>query len=157
MTIKRIKLNMKSMMLSFAAFVVALSGVTAMNIANSESAAAAGPCKSDYVRVGTYNMTASGTKTGTLEIYWSNSAKRNCAIARCYSFTCGDGVHRQVHIKRTGDTTWNDYESGWGWSTYAGPVYSYPSAGRCISAYAHFYTKVSDNYGTANISGKHCG
>jgi len=147
------KMNIKGLMLGFAAFAMAVSTV----VSTAQPAAAVGPCGPSYTKVGSYNMAAGNAKGGTLEIYWSNTKKNNCAVARCYDWTCGYGVHREVYISRTNDSSWNDWESGWNWVSYAGPVYSYNSVGRCITAQARFYAGVNSNYGTARIEGKHCG
>jgi len=77
------KMNIKGLMLGFAAFAMAVSTV----VSTAQPAAAVGPCGSSYTKVGSYNMAAGNAKGGTLEIYWSNTKKNNCAVARCYDWS----------------------------------------------------------------------
>lgn len=149
------KLSIKRLTLGFAAFAIAIS--TALSI--TQPANATGPCGPSYSLRGSHPMMAGNSRGGTLQIYWSNTKKNNCAVALCSNSadTCGLGVHGEVHIRRTGDSSWNDNDSGWNFTAYAGPVYSYTSAGRCIDAYARFYVGAGANVGSAYITNKYCG
>lgn len=56
-------------------------------VAGAAPAGAAGPCGSSYSRIGVYRIPESGTRTGTLEVYYSSSTGKNCALAYGYGST----------------------------------------------------------------------
>lgn len=134
-------------------------------VAHNQPAYAAGECGAGYSRVGSHAIrdwenNGGDSYVGTLEVYYSGSAKRNCAIARCEGSNCGKVQYRDVYIRRSGDTSWNDYDRGW-FSKYAGPAYSYGSAGRCIDIVARFSSlapgqSVGDK-GAVSVSRAYCG
>jgi len=150
----------RMLFLSFVAVAFAFVGV----IGIAQPAFAAGECGSGYTRVGSHAMrdyenNGGDSYTGTLEVYWSGSAGKNCAIARCDSPNCGKTLFREVHIKRTTDISWNDNDAGW-WKTFAGPVYSASSRGKCIKIMAAFSSKAAGtttgDKGAVTFSG-YCG
>lgn len=146
-------MSIKGAMLGLAAFAMAFTAV----VSTAQPAAAVGPCGASYAKVGSYNMMVGNRKGGTLEIYWSSTKKNNCAIAMCYGSTCGRGTYREVGILRTNVDVAYTHEGSWDWATYAGPVYTKNSVGRCISAYARFIGPPNVDDGKASFKGKHCG
>lgn len=171
MTIKRIKNNIRKVTLSFAAFVVALSGVVAVGAINSSSAAA-GTMVTCYSKgygtpVASYPIYQRSTvsnaiiaRTGTLEVYYKSSTGKNCAMAKCYGSGCGPSMGRTVAIKPSGDANWDDVDQGM-FAIYAGPVETdYSTRGRCVDVYARFGTSTAatdDTYGSIYKSKILCG
>lgn len=160
MIIKRIKNNMKATFLSLAAFVVAASGVAAMGASPASAAALSGTCASNgYVKVGSKDIKLrTGVVTGSLDIYYSRSTGKNCAMAVATK-NFGDRIHRTVAIKDYKNTrSWEGWDGGF-YDKYAGPVVTSNSQrGRCIDAYAKFGVESDDAvYGEATITDQFCG
>jgi hypothetical protein len=164
MIIKRIKTNMRAALLSFAAFVVALSGVAA--VSSTPASALSGTCASNgYGLVGQnaiYMTKGDGTKlrTGTLEVYYKSSTGKKCAMAKCSSGWCWN-MYRVVAIKDGNNTAgWEGWDGGM-YTSYAGPVVTSSSTrGRCIDVYAAFTQRAGDPdpeaFGVANLNNKYC-
>ncbi|WP_026413878.1 hypothetical protein [Actinomadura oligospora] len=81
-----------------------------------------GPCGAGYSRVGVYAVPASGTRVGTLEVYWNATAKKNCALMY-NAFSPGTFTYTQVSIGRYPGAYADDEHGPFGY--YAGPVYVY--------------------------------
>ncbi|TDD25359.1 hypothetical protein [Nonomuraea diastatica] len=112
---------------------VAVALVSLLLPATTSSASAAGPCGSSYSRVGVYRIPETGTQDGTLEIYYSSSTGKNCALAYGVSAEHkGKRTYKGVAIRRAGGSGgWvgqRDY-----FKYYAGPVYV-SAPGTCIDA-----------------------
>ena len=140
--------------LLFAGFAMAIvSGL----IGGNQPAAAAGECGSSYVLRKSAPINQNESRTGTLEVYWSSSAGKNCAIARCYGVSCGAGVYRVAKIKLSGQanypTSGSGTDSGWFYQ-FAGPVYSPASGNSCIDAYGSnsiYYGGKFQYYGSTEL------
>lgn len=147
--------KMRLLLVSFVAVVLSVVGVVGM----SQPAAATGECGSSYGRIGTYAITYNGERTGTLEVYWSGSTGKNCAIARCYGASCGPGVFRDVRIKRSYDKAWRR-DADW-YNGYAGPVYTAKSTGSCIDVYGGMSLQSASGgysyYGSRTLNDVFCG
>ncbi|MGP3918045.1 hypothetical protein [Nonomuraea sp. 10N515B] len=98
-------------------------------VAGATPASAAGPCGSSYSRVGVYAIPQSGTRTGTLEVYYSSSTGKNCALAYGYGSTYGATTWKGVSISRA-DGSGYDPDADY-YQYYAGPVYV-SAPGQCI-------------------------
>jgi hypothetical protein len=141
MTIKRIKLNLKTTFLSLAAFVVTASGLAALGAHPANAAVLSTTCAgAGYSYIGSYGIYSSmlkNARTGTLGVYYKSSTGKNCAQATCgngYCFT----MYRTVAIKPHGKSTWDSVDSG-NFQYYAGGVTTtYSTAGKCIDVYARF-------------------
>jgi hypothetical protein len=139
-------------------------GLMGVSLATAPVANAAGECGSGYSYIHGHPMTnASGTRTGTLEIYYKSSNGYNCAIARCYGGTCGVEMWRGVHIKRDSQNTppcdGTDIRCDVGrFRYYAGPVYVYARS-TCIDAYGWFdgANKFGNSWGRGFDFNAHCG
>lgn len=160
---------------SFLAVVLAATSIVAMSPVQS-SAASNFPrplnvCGSSYRIVGSYWMTSEvaskfgkkGTRTGVLEVYWSNSAKKNCVIARAYGPTSGVYMTRTVgvvlsNVKGDG-RSWasNEYDRG-RYKSYAGPVYTKAQTrSSCIDVAAYFGPNGGGEWGSVGLDSVHCG
>ncbi|NJP92895.1 serine/threonine protein kinase [Nonomuraea sp. FMUSA5-5] len=114
-------------------------------------ASAAGPCGSSYSRVGVYSIGVEkyGYRTGILEVYYSSSTGKNCAI------TYGDGPYanttswKGVVISR-GDGSGEDSDAG-NYKYYAGPVYV-SAPGQCIDVEG-----ISPSWTSVKLNNVHCG
>jgi hypothetical protein len=128
-------------------------GAVALALVPAGPANAAGECGSSYQLVGSYPMYASsGSRGGTLEIYWSSYYGRNCAINRAYN-NYGVSALRTVSIRVSGSSSWIT-DTGY-YSYYAGPVRTGSARGKCIDAKAQ--TQIGSNVFATSISGRHCG
>lgn len=149
MTIKRIKINMKKMLLTFAAFVVVTSGIAAMGARPAEAAVLSTSCAgAGYSYIGSYPIYSSmmNARTGTLGVYYKSSTGKNCAQATCGSGWCYS-MHRTVAIKPHGKSTWDSVDAG-NFQYYAGGVTTTNStAGKCIDVYGRFSNE-GDSTGT---------
>ncbi|WP_103954802.1 spore-associated protein A [Nonomuraea solani] len=114
-------------------------------------ASAAGPCGSGYSRVGAYAVPASGTRLGTLEVYYNSGAGKNCALVYGYGSTAGTTTIKGVYIDKANHQygEWADSDYG-SYSSYAGPVYVSAGSG-CIDVQG--VVKTSDRY----LNNVHCG
>lgn len=126
----------------FALFVagIAMAAIVGL-VGGNHQAAAAGECGSSYSLSRTYPVMNGSERTGTLELYWSNATKKNCAINRCYGGGvngCGMSLFRSAKIKLSSQASWPTSGQGSDQGTfanYAGPVYVY-APNSCIDAYA---------------------
>ncbi|MEV0646958.1 hypothetical protein AB0I28_17000 [Phytomonospora sp. NPDC050363] len=115
--------------------VVAFGALTA-TVVTATPAAAVGPCGSSYSHIGHYAVNSGSQGTGAyIDVYWSSSAQRNCAVLNGTGKTYGSGARKGILIWANGyydryDQDDRDYKY------YAGPVYT-PSginmSGRCIN------------------------
>lgn len=143
---------------------MALLMVVPLTFVSATQASAATSCGAGYTRVGSHAIrdwenNGGDSYVGTLEIYWSSGAGRNCAIARCEGSNCGKSLYRDVYIRRYGDLSWNDGDRG-KWVTLAGPVWSANSRGRCIDVKASFSSRSSGSQGdkgSVYIEKQYCG
>ena len=135
-------IRMQSIISKKYMFVLLFAGLAAAVITGliggNQQVAAAGECGSGYVLKKSAPINQYESRTGTLEVYWSSSAGKNCAIARCYGTSCGSGVYRVAKIKLSSQanypTSGSGTNSGWFYQ-FAGPVYSPASGNSCIDAY----------------------
>lgn len=118
-------------------------------VAGATPASAAGPCGSGYSRVGVYAVPASGARTGTLEVYYSSSARKNCALTYGYGSYANRVNRKAVAIGLSGVSTWAGADNGM-YAQYAGPAYVY-APGRCISLRAQVAG------GVRQLNKVHCG
>jgi len=109
--------------------------------------------------LGTYPMFSAagsqyhGARTGTLEVYWNGSTKRNTVIARAYGPTVGVPMYRLAKIRlMMPDGPWI-VDAGT-YSYYAGPVSVY-APGRCIGGVGSFGS--GGFYGYAGFGPGFCG
>lgn len=96
--------------------------VSAGLIATAAPANAAGECGAGYAHVDSYAIGSAGT----LELYYSSSSGKNCAIARDRTPSSG---FKAVYLSLA-NKPWADVDSGT-FTYYAGPVYV-SAAGKCI-------------------------
>lgn len=106
----------------------ALAATTTL-LAGATPAGAAGPCGSSYSRVGVYAVSKDGTRTGTLEVYYSSSTGKNCALTYGYGSYANTLSWKRVTISR-GDGSGRSTDAG-EYKIYAGPVYV-SAPGQCI-------------------------
>ncbi|MEV6041602.1 spore-associated protein A [Nonomuraea sp. NPDC052116] len=92
-------------------------------------ASATGPCGSGYNRVGVYAIPESGTRVGTLEVYYNSSSGKNCALTYGYGSTAGTTTFKGVSIRLSG--SYQGETEGGNYVYYAGPVYT-SAPGKCI-------------------------
>ncbi|MEO3869764.1 hypothetical protein ABGB18_13130 [Nonomuraea sp. B12E4] len=118
-------------------------------VASAVPASAAGPCGSGYTRIGVYNIPATGTKKGTLEVYYNSGSGKNCALAYGSGANYGTTTYKAVGIALPTSDGWADYEAD-DFKYYAGPVYV-TAKGKCIDLVGAVGTAV--RYAT-NV---HCG
>ncbi|MFI5702589.1 hypothetical protein ACIA78_21395 [Streptomyces xanthochromogenes] len=127
-----------------ASSVVMMSGALVAGTASSASAAS-GPnyCGGSYAFKGSWPMRAQSNQSiiGYIDVYWSSSAGKNCAIARPNTWV-SHVEFIDVALKTSNVDDW----SGPGVATdglnsnyhsYAGPVYI-SARGKCISFAGHF-------------------
>jgi hypothetical protein len=99
-------------------------------VAGATPASAAGPCGSSYTRVGVYPVKrGDGTRTGTLEVHYSSSERKNCALTYGYGAYANTTSWKRVTISR-GDGSGEKTNAGQ-FKYYAGPVYV-SAPGQCI-------------------------
>ena len=104
------------------AFLAGAAMVSSWLFVTASPASAAGECGSGYTQVDSYAIGSAGT----LELYYSSSSGKNCAIARDSSPGYG---HKAVYIGLE-NKPWADVDSG-NFTYYAGPVYV-SAPGQCI-------------------------
>lgn len=104
----------------------------------------AGPCGADYWLIDTYPMkNNNGAVKGHYNLYYNGT--RNCGVAECYT-NCGVTMPRAAFIRvHSSWPDWDGVNSG-NFAYYAGPVYSKPSAGKCIDLQAYFGVEASVAY-----------
>ncbi|MEU6724063.1 hypothetical protein ABZ917_10160 [Nonomuraea wenchangensis] len=119
-------------------------------VAGAAPAAAAGPCGSSYTRVGVYPIKrGDGTRTGTLEVHYSSSTGKNCALTYGYGAYANTPSWKSVVISR-GDGSGEDSNSGT-FTYYAGPVYV-SAPGQCIDVQG-----TVPDWVTLKLNNVHCG
>ncbi|NRQ37867.1 hypothetical protein HII36_39465 [Nonomuraea sp. NN258] len=129
----RTHMSIKRVVTMLVAGTLAVSGLgltTATTLAvGAAPAEAVGPCGSGYARVGAYRIPPTGTRTGTLEVYYNSGNGKNCALAYGYGATYGKKTWKAVSIARAdgGDFRMDGDE----YEYYAGPVYL-SAPGQCI-------------------------
>ncbi|MGN9840137.1 hypothetical protein ACTMTI_18635 [Nonomuraea sp. H19] len=134
-----------------------LAGLAGMALAVTALAApaeaAATVCGSSYTKVGSYAIPQTGTRVGTLEVYYSSSTGKNCALAVGYGSTYGVKNTKAVYIGLAGPgVPWADDNSG-SFEYYAGPVYV-SAPGKCIAVQGVIF-KGSTHY-TRHLDSVHC-
>ncbi|MBE1584232.1 hypothetical protein ACFPOI_29620 [Nonomuraea angiospora] len=94
-----------------------------------------------------YAIPESGTRAGTLEVYYNSSSGKNCALTYGYGSTAGTTTFKAAAIRVAGGS--GVIDSGH-YAHYAGPAYV-SASGKCID--------VSATAGNADryLSGAHCG
>lgn len=147
---------------------VALAGVT--SLVSVAPASAAGPCGTGYAYIGSRDVTVPsfskdyrygkpGTKTGSIDVYWNSSLRKNCSIGYAYGPTYGIRMYRYTDIGRPHTYSPDDAAAGY-YSYYAGPVYTQtqPVGGECISVSASFGPNATDDtsWGFANYDNVYC-
>ncbi|MFF2345055.1 hypothetical protein [Pseudarthrobacter sp. NPDC058119] len=133
-------------------------------------ATAAGPCGTGYTYIGSHPITVPsyskdyrygkpGTKTGSIDVYWNSTARKNCSVAYAYGPTYGIKMYRQNMIGNYPSYGPDDVSSGY-YSYYAGPVYTstQTAGGQCITLDASFGPNSTDksSWGAAFYSPVHC-
>ncbi|MDR6620822.1 hypothetical protein [Sinomonas atrocyanea] len=161
----RPKLKLKGLSLLAAA---ALAGGTSLLAVGPASAA--GPCGAGYAYIGShpivvpsfskdYRYGKPGTKTGSIDVYWNSSLRRNCSVAYAYGSTYGVQMYRLNDIGVYPSIAPDDESRGY-YSYYAGPDYTrtQPVGGQCISVGAGFGPSDADKFswGFANYPDVHC-
>ncbi|TDD21585.1 hypothetical protein [Nonomuraea diastatica] len=142
---------MKVMKHGLGVLVLAAATVTgvAPTPAGAASRSAAGPCGSGYSRVGVYAIPSYDKRTGTLEVHYSSSTGKNCALAYGYGPYYGTKSWKRVTISKadgSGEhTDANEYEY------YAGPVYV-SAPGQCIDV-----AGTVPAWTTTELNNVHCG
>ncbi|MFI6394941.1 spore-associated protein A [Nonomuraea sp. NPDC050547] len=127
----------------------ALAAATSL-VVSTAPAGAAGPCGSGYTRVGVYGIShEDGTRTGTLEVHYSSSAGRNCALTYGYGQYANTMSWKRVSISR-GDGSGDHTDAGY-YTHYAGPVYV-SAPGQCIDV-----AGTVPGYTTRTLNNVHCG
>ncbi|WP_127933444.1 spore-associated protein A [Nonomuraea polychroma] len=119
-------------------------------VAGAAPASAAGPCGSSYSRVGVYAISrGDGTRTGTLEVYYSSSARKNCALTYGYGAYANTRSWKRVTISRA-DGSQEDTDANY-YTYYAGPVYV-SAPGACIDV-----AGTVPDWVTRELNNVHCG
>ena len=127
----------------------ALAATTTL-VAGAAPAGAAGPCGSSYSRIGVYAISrGDGTRTGTLEVYYSSSSGKNCALTYGYGSFANTTSWKRVTISR-GDGSGEVTDAGH-YKTYAGPVYV-SAPGQCIDV-----AGTVPDWVTRELNNVHCG
>lgn len=120
---------------------IALAGVAALiavSLSTAEPAAAAPPnyCGSSYALIDSYPITAGTTTAGHVYLYWSSSAKRNCATAIAQGSSYGFRGFKNVWVCPSGTSDGSLCGQDYGnFLYYAGPAYTkagYNMSGRCV-------------------------
>ncbi|GMU03680.1 hypothetical protein KH5H1_78030 [Corallococcus caeni] len=114
--------------------------------------AATNLCGASYRLIDTYPMKNNkGAVNGHYNLYYNGT--RNCGVAECYA-NCGVKMNRTVYIRVSSTSgSWDDFDFGQ-FTTYAGPVYSKPSAGKCLDLSAGF--GVENSVASVNVVRVHC-
>lgn len=126
-------------------------------------ASAAGPCGAGYTYIGSnpitvpsyskdYRYGKPGTKTGSIDVYWNATARRNCSVAYAYGPTYGVKMYRQNEIGNDPSFGPDDIAGGY-YSYYAGPVYTNTQkvGGQCITLDAGFGPSAADSYSWGGV------
>jgi hypothetical protein len=112
-------------LLTAAAGMALVAGAAAAPAGATEMTAQANVCGSSYVKIDTYPIKYNATTTyGNIELYYSASAKRNCAVTVGVGATYGWKGYKSIEICPNGtDITFCGMDSG-NYLYYAGPVYT---------------------------------
>lgn len=133
-----------------ATFLAGATLASTVLVAGATPAGATGPCGSSYSRVGVYAISrGDGTRTGTLEVYYSSSTGKNCALTYGYGAYANTTSWKRVTISR-GDGSGEDTNAGH-FKYYAGPVYV-SAAGQCIDV-----AGTVPDWVTRELNNVHCG
>lgn len=131
---------------------------------------AANLCGTGYTYIGSHPITVPsyskdyrygkpGTKTGSIDVYWNSTARKNCSVAYAYGPTYGVRMYRENMIGRYPSYGPDDVSHDY-YSYYAGPVYTgtQPVGGQCITLDASFGPNSTDKFswGAAFYSPVHC-
>lgn len=153
--------------LSLLAAVALAGGASLVSVAPAD---AAGLCGTGYTYIGSHPITVPsfskdyrygkpGTKTGSIDVYWNATARKNCSVAYAYGPTYGVRMFRYNDIGRYPSYSPDDASEGY-YSYYAGPDYTQtqPAGGQCIHLGASFGPSSSDttSWGFANYPNVHC-
>ncbi|MFE4834549.1 hypothetical protein ACFRAU_07685 [Arthrobacter sp. NPDC056691] len=149
---------------------VAVTATTGASLVAAVPASAAGPCGTGYAYIGSHPITVPtyskdyrfgkpGTKTGSIDVYWNASARKNCSVAYAYGPTYGVKMYRENLIANYPSYGPDDASRGY-YSYYAGPVYTntQKAGGQCIILDASFGPGGTDHssWGAAFYSPVHC-
>lgn len=108
------------------------------------------PCGANDRLVGVYAIPESGTRVGTLEVYWDAGAEQNCALAYGYGKYYGRESLKFVWIRDSNQGE-PDLDSNHHYKYYAGPVRTMPGSTGCIDLEAHIAQ------GSISLTNVHCG
>ncbi|MFE5837404.1 hypothetical protein [Arthrobacter sp. NPDC056493] len=149
---------------------VAVTVTTGASLVAAVPASAAGPCGTGYAYIGSHPITVPtyskdyrfgkpGTKTGSIDVYWSASARKNCSVAYAYGPTYGVTMYRENLIANYPSYGPDDASRGY-YSYYPRPVYTNTqrAGGQCIILDASFGPGATDHssWGAAFYSPVHC-
>ncbi|MEU6858929.1 hypothetical protein AB0B28_08665 [Glycomyces sp. NPDC046736] len=134
-------------------------GVVSATFLIASPAAAVGPCGSSYGHIGHYavNHATKGT-VAYIDVYYSSSAKRNCAVLNATGETYGFNGRKGVIIWAEGYYDRYDQDDK-DYSYYAGPVYTPAGvnmSGRCLNVEGIVETR-NGSYATGQRYKVHCG
>lgn len=122
-------------LLTAAAGLALVAGAAAAPAGATEMTAQANVCGSSYAKIDTYPIKYGSATYGNVEVYYSASAKRNCAVTVGVGATYGWKGYKMVQICPNGtDITFCGEDSG-DYLYYAGPAYTkagYDMSGWCI-------------------------
>jgi hypothetical protein len=118
------------------AFLAITLGAASVVVLTASPAAAVGPCGSSYSHIDRYAINSATQGTGAyMDLYWSDSANRNCAVLNGTGKTYGFNGRKGILIYASGYYSQYDQDDR-DYSYYAGPVYT-PSgvnmSGRCVN------------------------
>lgn len=149
---------------------VAVGITTGASLVAAVPATAAGPCGTGYAYIGStpitvpsyskdYRYGKPGTKTGSIDVYWNSTARKNCSVAYAYGPTYGIKMYRENAIANYPAPAPDDASEGY-YSYYAGPVYTKTQqvGGQCIIVDAGFGPNATDSFswGAAHVSPVYC-
>ncbi len=100
-------------------------------------------------RVGVYAIPRTGTRTGTLEVYYSSSTGKNCALTYGYGPYDGTTSWKRVTISRADGS--GEHTNAGHYQYYAGPVYV-SAPGQCIDV-----AGTVPDWKTTELNNVHCG
>ncbi|HEX2145136.1 MAG TPA: hypothetical protein VHG10_11565 [Glycomyces sp.] len=139
------------------AMIVTLPGTAA---AESEVAMQENLCGASYERIDTYPIGSSSDPAGYVELYWSSTEKRNCALAVGTGSTYGWLGLKAISVCPSGSPDGSLCgDDGGNYRYYAGPAKTkagYDMSGKCIDVYG----VIERRNGTGAVSDKrgvHCG
>jgi hypothetical protein len=110
--------------LTAAACLTFVGGAATTSAGASEMTAQANVCGSSYVKIDTYPIKYGTATYGNIELYYSATAKRNCALTVGVGATYGWKGYKSIEICPIDtDITFCGMDSGY-FLYYAGPVYT---------------------------------